>query len=90
MARILFAAIIAIRHPSTARWRLDGALLKPSSNGSPKDKSAARHEKTISGNNRMSVQLRNLSRKKPEELEKIRDHARMVRESLASEALGTH
>ena len=38
----------------------------------------------------MSVQLRNLSRKKPEELEKIRDHARMVRESLASEALGTH
>ena len=50
----------------------------------------ARHQKTLSGNNRMSMQLRNLSRKKPEDLEQIRDHARMIRESLAPEPIGTH
>lgn len=38
----------------------------------------------------MSIQLRNLSRNEPDELEQIRDHARIIRESLIPKPIGTH
>ena len=42
----------------------------------------SRHQSTLKGNNRMSMQLRNLDRKKPEELKAIRSQAEQVRRNL--------
>ncbi|MEM9354692.1 MAG: cryptochrome/photolyase family protein [Pseudomonadota bacterium] len=42
-----------------------------------------RHKKQLQSNNRMSMQLRNLDRKKPEELKAIQKQAKQLRESLA-------
>lgn len=43
-----------------------------------------RHEKSLQQNNRMSMQLRNLTRKKPDELRAIQKQAKELRSSLAT------
>ncbi len=42
----------------------------------------ARHQKRLSGNNRMTMQLKNLERKSSEELKEIREQAKALRERL--------
>lgn len=44
-----------------------------------------RHKELLAGNNRMSMQLRNVDRKKPEELKEIRQKANQLRKSLENE-----
>ena len=44
----------------------------------------ARHKKDLTGNNRMTMQLNNLKRKKPAELKLIRQQAEQLRQPLAA------